>query len=166
MLTLFYVVPEAENINNSTPPGLIILPNFVSENEEEILLNCIEWNHSNSSSNLKHRKVTHYGYEFRYDINNVDKNTPLPNKIPEECENILARFDEFKNFHPDQLTVNQYQPGQGIPPHVDTHSAFEDPILSLSLGSSVNMEFRNKDERQFIMLLPRRSLLVMSGESR
>lgn len=137
----------------------------MSENEETILLNCITWSDSNSSSNLKHRKVTHYGYEFRYDINNVDKSSPLLNKIPEECKNILTRFDD-KFFYADQLTVNQYQPGQGIPSHVDTHSAFEDPILSLSLGSAVNMEFRHKDGRQFIVLLPRRSLLVMSGESR
>jgi alkylated DNA repair protein alkB homolog 8 len=24
----------------------------------------------------------------------------------------------------DQLTLNDYLPGQGIPPHVDTHSPF------------------------------------------
>lgn len=27
---------------------------------------------------LKHRKVKHFGYEFRYDNNNVDKDKPLP----------------------------------------------------------------------------------------
>lgn len=26
---------------------------------------------------LKHRRVKHYGYEFRYDNNNVDKDKPL-----------------------------------------------------------------------------------------
>lgn len=26
---------------------------------------------------LKHRRVRHYGYEFRYDNNNVDKDKPL-----------------------------------------------------------------------------------------
>lgn len=29
----------------------------------------------------------------------------------------------------------------GIPPHVDTHSAFEDTILSLSLGAKVRSQF-------------------------
>lgn len=29
----------------------------------------------------------------------------------------------------------------GIPPHIDTHSAFEDEILSLSLGAEVNLLF-------------------------
>lgn len=29
----------------------------------------------------------------------------------------------------------------GIPPHTDTHSAFEDEIISLSLGAEVNLLF-------------------------
>lgn len=45
------------------------------------------------------------------------------------------------DYVPDQLTVNKYLPGHGIPPHVDTHSAFEDILVSLSLGSAVVMEF-------------------------
>jgi hypothetical protein len=49
---------------------------------------------------------------------------------------------------------------------VDTHSAFEDPILSLSLGSSVVMEFRHQDGRVIPVLLPQRSLLIMSKEAR
>ena len=41
----------------------------------------------------------------------------------------------FQVSHPpDQLTVNEYQLGQGIRRHVDTHSAFEESICSLSLG--------------------------------
>lgn len=61
----------------------------------------------------------------------------------------------------------------GIPPHVDTHSAFEDAIVSLSLASDIVMEFRKpslinaKEYVEHVSLsLPRRSLLVMSGESR
>lgn len=120
---------------------------------------------------MKHRKVIHYGYEFRYDINNVDKNKPLPEKIPESCNFIFERLNDVGDllplgtFIPDQLTINDYQSGQGIPPHIDTHSAFEDPILSLSLNSDVNMEFKHEGEHISIFL-PRRSLLIMSGEAR
>ncbi len=35
---------------------------------------------------------------------------------------------------PNQLTINEYIPGQGIAPHIDTHSAFEGAIVSLSLA--------------------------------
>lgn len=31
-----------------------------------------------AQKSLKHRRVKHYGFEFRYDNNNVDKDKPLP----------------------------------------------------------------------------------------
>jgi alkylated DNA repair protein alkB family protein 8 len=50
---------------------------------------------------------------------------------------------------------------------VDTHSAFEDGILSLSLGADVVMEFRRAHgaggEPTYLLSLPRRSLLVLRG---
>lgn len=48
---------------------------------------------------------------------------------------------------------------------MDTHSAFLDPIFSLSLGSAIVMEFRRNNKSVFVDL-PARSLLIMSGESR
>lgn len=65
----------------------------------------------------------------------------------------------------DQLTVNQYPAGVGLAPHVDAHSAFTGAVLSLSLGSSAIMEFRLHEEHR-PLFLPRRSLVVMAGESR
>lgn len=130
---------------------------------------------------MKHRRVKHYGFEFRYDNNNVDKDKPLPagkssffqvqhhfvknqcqyyfyilmefkcslsfcdlittrllpivNKcyqitikihnyiihlcffqgIPAECLPILERClsNKIIDILPDQLTVNQYESGQG-----------------------------------------------------
>ena len=72
----------------------------------------------------------------------------------------------------------------GIPPHVDTHSPFEDRIVSLSFGSQVQqkttrkvcynsrwpsqvvMDFRHPDGRKVAVFLPQRSILVMTEESR
>lgn len=48
---------------------------------------------------------------------------------------------------------------------MDTHSVFEDPILSLSLGSACVMDFRCGDKK-IALDLPARSLLVMSGDAR
>ena len=95
---------------------------------------------------------------------------------------------------PDQMTVNQYKPGQGISPHVDTHSAFGDGLLSLTLGSGmcllqcmvpthgvrvlyvltrrgaasagVTMTMRHPDGSVKYLWLPRRSLLVLTGAAR
>lgn len=61
--------------------------------------------------------------------------------------------------------MNEYTPGVGLSPHVDTHSAFEGAILSLSLAGGAVMELRRGGERR-ALLLPARSLLVMGGEAR
>jgi len=45
----------------------------------------------------------------------------------------------------DQLTLNDYLPGQGIPPHVDTHSPFEEVFASLGLKSGVTMHFKTPE---------------------
>jgi alkylated DNA repair protein alkB family protein 8 len=65
----------------------------------------------------------------------------------------------------DQLTVNEYLPGAGIPPHVDTHSAFRGALASLSLGGPCAMLFRRGDDVR-ALLLPPRSLLLLAGEAR
>ncbi|CAL9683877.1 unnamed protein product [Knipowitschia caucasica] len=154
------------------PEGLTVVEDFVSPEEENLLLASVDWSsicdQDTAQKALKHRKVKHYGYEFRYDNNNVDKEKPLPAHLPEECAPVLQRCIQhgYMSIMPDQLTVNQYESGQGIPPHVDTHSAFEDTIMSLSLGAQTVMEFRHPDGRLVAVVLPPRSLLVMKGESR
>lgn len=57
-------------------------------------------------------------------------------------------------------------PGQGIPPHVDTHSPFEELFISLSLKSGVSMNFRTPEGLQKDVYLPPRCLIVFTGEAR
>uniref|UniRef100_A0A1A8FR29 tRNA (carboxymethyluridine(34)-5-O)-methyltransferase n=4 Tax=Nothobranchius korthausae TaxID=1143690 RepID=A0A1A8FR29_9TELE len=176
VLYLSYVnsVTHQKAVAETLPQGLVLVEDFVSPEEEAQLLAAVDWSsaHEDVSGSaqkaLKHRRVKHYGFEFRYDNNNVDKDKPLPACLPGECLPVLERClrDGHINLMPDQLTINQYESGQGIPPHVDTHSAFEDTILSLSLGAKAVMEFRHPDGRVVAVVLPSRSLLVMKGESR
>ncbi|KAG8136922.1 hypothetical protein E2320_005469, partial [Naja naja] len=134
-------VPWEEMSSSALPPGLRVIEELVSPEEEKILLENINWTEDedipNAQKSLKHRRVKHFGYEFRYDNNNVDRDRPLPGGLPDFCTTILAKCLKmgYINQKPDQLTINQYEPGQGIPPHIDTHSAFEDEIISLSLGA-------------------------------
>ncbi|CAO1439051.1 unnamed protein product [Diamesa serratosioi] len=165
-------VPSVDNAwNQLLPNGLIVLENFVTEEMEQKLISELQWEESGEENKLKHRKVQHFGYEFLYGANTVDLETPLSKQIPKDCDllwkNLSEKLPQFSGWKPDQLTVNRYEPGNGIPAHCDTHSRFEDPIISLSLGSDVVMEFRQPETKvQSSVLLPRRSLLVMSGESR
>lgn len=150
------------------PPGLEIIEDFITKEEEKYFVNQFNFNDTDENlGQMKHRQVRHFGYEFNYNINNIDKNNPLEDGIPVKCQELFKRLEgtAFSQFKPDQLTVNHYKPGQGIPSHIDTHSAFEDPIMSLSLLSDVIMEFR-KDKKTLCVNLPRCSLAIMSGESR
>ena len=65
---------------------------------------------------LKHRRVKHYGYEFLYGTNNVDLERPLKCGIPTVCDSLIDQLiaDGYLTAKPDQLTVNSYQPGQGM----------------------------------------------------
>lgn len=147
------------------PSGLKLIENCITEEEEETLLNTIDWS-TEESSDLKHRKVKHFGYEFQYGSNKIDPDKCIT-PIPDDYHFLQVLFKKYHSvpYEYDQLTINRYLSGQGIPPHVDTHSAFEDSILSLSLSSACIMDFK-KDDEKVAVLLPPRSLLIMSGEAR
>jgi len=90
----------------------------------------------------------------------------------------------------DNLQVNEYPPGVGLSPHIDTHSAFEGLIFSLSLAGPCIMEFRRYLDGSWVpdaassaytkvenvvncsnlvrrsLYLPPRSILLLSGEAR
>lgn len=159
-------VPNTEIVCTSkNPEGLHLIENFITETEERELLKLFDWI---EESNLKNRQVKHYGYEFRYGSNDVDLDNPLIEKIPPECDALWERLKghgiDFRI--PDQLTVNKYIPGQGIPSHVDRHSPFDNTILSLSLGSSVVMDWKHHSGKYVPLVVLARSMLVMQGEAR
>lgn len=109
------------NVDFDLPPGLIVVEDFITEAEEQQLIDLIEWDNGNAlaDSVLKHRQVKHFGYEFRYDTNNVDADRPLVDaQIPSECDFLWSRSMDSMALsqldgRPHQLTVNKYEPGQG-----------------------------------------------------
>lgn len=168
------IPPSDENRpwNQQLPEGLILIENCITPECEAELMEKLKWNEGEDDCKLKNRQVQHFGYEFLYGSNTVDPSCPLIDReIPKACDEVWATLSAkcppLATYRPDQLTVNRYEPGHGIPSHCDTHSVFEDPIMSLSLGSSVVMDFRQPETSKHVScVLPRRSLLVMSGESR
>ena len=147
-------------------PGLKIIENFITSDEEAFLFKEIDksiWHP------LANRRVQHYGYEFIYGKNTIDKNANIGN-FPEYYkifQNELNKISYEHNQNPlDQLTINDYFPGQGIPPHIDTHSPFEECFVSLSLGSGTVMNFKNNEGQFKYLFIPPRSLTIFSGEAR
>lgn len=157
------------------PAGLRLLLSFLSEDEERL---CKEFIYSRPWDVLKNRRVQHYGFRFSYDTHRADLAAPC-DPIPDIFRRLIvsrlaAAVPDLQIPQFDQLTVNEYEPGQGINRHVDTADAFDDVILSLSLLSPVVMEFvpDKTDAAATCCLpplhidLPPRSLLMLAKESR
>ncbi|XP_068635364.1 alkylated DNA repair protein ALKBH8 homolog [Aristolochia californica] len=172
-------------------PGLYLLRDFVSTDEERELLVSVD---ARPWKKLAKRRVQHYGYEFFYLTRNVN-NSQFLGELPSFVSPLLKRISLFPNVQDsktsilDQLTVNEYPPGVGLSPHIDTHSAFDELIFSLSLAGPCVMEFRKyakgtwlpmlpstdikqeevddcSDFMRRAIFLPPRSMLLLSGEAR
>jgi len=139
---------------NAQVPGLEVIKEYVTEEEEKEIVDYINqqpWNEKTTK-----RRVQHYGYNFVYGSKKPGLEAP---PIPE----ILRRWAPEH----DQCTVNEYVPGVGIASHVDTHSVFDDELVVISLLSPIVMDWHAKDtDERTSVDIPVRSKMVFRGESR
>jgi alkylated DNA repair dioxygenase AlkB len=146
-------------------PGMSLLPEFITEDEERELLSVIDqqpW-----ITDLQ-RRVQHYGYRYDYTARQVTADLYL-GALPEWLQPLATRLHHEGLFAtaPDQVIVNEYQLGQGIAPHVDCIPCFGATIASLTLGSGCLMNFTHSNTAQKTNLfLPPRSLLLLQGDAR
>jgi alkylated DNA repair dioxygenase AlkB len=119
--------------------GLVYLPRLLAPEEQVRVLAEIDkmpW-----QDDLK-RRVQHYGYKYNYEARTVNHSMyvgPLPPFAVDVAQHLMSHglITEF----PDQLIVNEYQPGQGISAHVDCEPCFKNTIVTVSLGSTYEMDF-------------------------
>jgi alkylated DNA repair dioxygenase AlkB len=146
-------------------PGLRYVPDFVTVEEHDRFLREID---ANSWMTDLRRRVQHYGYRYDYRSRSVDHSMRL-GELPPWAAEVAGRLLAEGYFAelPDQVIVNEYEPGQGISSHVDCEPCFTGTVASLSLGSTCTMNFTNKERGEVIpVFLERRSLVVLAGESR
>lgn len=147
------------------PDGLTYLANFFDEDEAERLVREIDaapWR-----TDLKPR-VQHYGYRYDYKARQARREDYL-GPLPDLFQHLAERLTSEGHFQsvPDQVIINEYQPGQGISAHVDCLPCFGETIASLSLLSACVMRFASqRSSRHKDILLQPDSLLVMAGEAR
>jgi alkylated DNA repair dioxygenase AlkB len=140
--------------------GLRYLPGYLDADTHDRLLTTID---AGPWRDFGERRAQIYGYSFHYTKGGVYRVEDLP----AWGQDLAARFerDRLMPELADQLIVNEYPPGRGIPAHVDA-PLFADTIISISLGSSCVMEFSTESgevEQQFLESM---SALVISGEAR
>jgi len=152
------------------PSGLRLQQQFINQRTEQRLIDFFTTSFAKEDchSELKNRKVKHFGFEFDYNTNDIDPNKPIEDPIPQDCLDLMHKMVEDGLIPEvgDQMTVNLYSAGQGIPPHTDSHSCCTDWLCSLSLGSGVLMEFKDPKGLVCPVWLPRRSLLILKEEAR
>lgn len=145
--------------------GLTYIPNFIDKLEVKSFVDAI--NSEQWLSDIK-RRVQHYGYKYDYKARSIDYSMFI-GQLPCWAMTMAKRlFDENHiDELPDQLIINEYQPGQGIANHVDCEPCFGDTVISISLGSSCVMDFVNVKTKQKIeIMLESGSLVVLSGDAR
>lgn len=162
--------PEPEctsTTENIVVPGLTLIENFIHPDEESAILGQFD-------SDAKwecgiNRRVQHYGYRFNYQTLQLDASIDLPTIPPSLIELLQQKIENFNSTSQEvqshlhsvnQLTINDYQPGQGIASHIDTECCFGPVIFILSLGSGITMTFTESPEGSPIkngILLPRHS---------
>ncbi|KAI1658808.1 hypothetical protein F4813DRAFT_44933 [Daldinia decipiens] len=140
------------------PSGIFWQENFITPEHERELINMfrnrLEWPDRTGRTSL------HFGYTFDYKTFDVDPDIPFK-PFPDWLQPLIPTRE---GRPPEQVCLQYYPPGSGIPPHVDTHSAY-DQLYALSLGSPVTMQFQKGEQRVDVDLTPR-SMMQMSGDSR
>ena len=146
--------------------GFKYIEDYIDEDEHGWLLNQIDkhqW-----LEDLK-RRVQHYGFKYDYKARKVNRDMRIGH-LPEWLQKLGQKLYEDGHLlaTPDQVIVNEYEPGQGISSHVDCEPCFANMIVSLSLGSGCVMDFtnrRDKTKKIPIWLAPG-SIIVLRDEAR
>ncbi|MDD9799763.1 MAG: alpha-ketoglutarate-dependent dioxygenase AlkB [Gammaproteobacteria bacterium] len=153
------------------------VPDYISDAEEKSLLGHIdsaEW-----ITELK-RRVQHYGYRYDYRDRKISQDMRIGD-LPEWVMPLAKRLgaDFFGGKRPDQMIINEYEPGQGIAPHVDCEPCFGKTVVSISLGSTCVMNLMRRaaatddvrraadaESDKITLFLEPRSAVILAGDSR
>ncbi|OOQ91355.1 calpain [Penicillium brasilianum] len=173
----------------SLPEDAFYIPNFISEEEEQILLQKISsaplprWTH------LTHRRLQTWPSALTK--TNTLLSSPLPpwliTPIIEPWFEQLGIFTNAPHSAPNHVLINEYRPGQGIMPHEDG-PAYYPLVATVSLGAAIVLDLYEKESEKeegeegsiregkaepeadslriprFRVLQERRSLLVTQGK--
>jgi alkylated DNA repair dioxygenase AlkB len=161
------IMPSNDCFREAAPEidGLRYLPNYVDAEAAERLIAAVD---ASPWIEELRRRVQHYGWRYDYKRRVVDASLYL-GPLPEWAQELAERLhrDGLTEAVPDQLIVNEYEPGQGIAAHVDCVPCFGPTILSLSLGSSCQMDFTQPETgTKKSLLLEGGSLLVLQRDAR
>lgn len=145
-------------------PGLFAQNDIITPETE---IEIIQWLDKQTWSDALSRRTQHYGYEYQYNTTTLQKSKEFQGPL-EAIRQFL--IDNKIMNRVDQCIVNEYYKAQGIGKHIDgkrgnNPNIFGPIIISISLGEDTNIIYSRNNLKEEVYV-PRRSLLVMSGDSR
>jgi len=166
-LTLFSPEPGSEQ-REPDVSGMHYLSSFLTPDEEAEFIRRIDENEGAWLTDLS-RRVQHYGWRYDYSERAITADMRI-GPLPDWLQVLAQRLYETGYFDrpPEQVIVNEYEPGQGIAMHTD-HSGFGPAVAMVSLGDEWQMDFSKSDgdtEAKSHMMLERGSALILTGEAR
>lgn len=156
-------------------PGLLIIDDFLSTEQEREALEVLNRDDAGVWHEAFSRRVAHFGYSFDYDTNEIDRDSrdrtsDMPIFMKAMAKRVVQHLPPTCREHDvacDQCTANEYHPGQGIRPHIDTVHSFTSWIASVCMGSGAVFSLRHQKTGAIKHVYHKpRSLLLMTGESR
>ena len=166
-LILFSSEPDLEP-REPDVPGMHYLSTFLTPAEEAEFIHRIYENEDAWLTDLS-RRVQHYGWRYDYSERTITADMRI-GPLPDWLQNLAQRLYETGLFErpPEQVIVNEYEPGQGIAMHTD-HSGFGAAVAMVSLGDEWQMDFSRSDgdtEAKSHMMLERGSALILTDDAR
>lgn len=151
-------------------PGLFYIENVFAEAIDDKTIQDLDenaWVSLTTSPNS--RCVQHYGYKYNYVTYQINEECdPFPqflNNYADLLQNICMQLQLIDaDYKFNQCIVNNYNPAQGISPHVDV-TKYGDVIGCFTIGSGATMLFEKKNIVKEIYVKPN-SLYIMSGDAR
>jgi alkylated DNA repair dioxygenase AlkB len=141
-------------------PGLRYIPGYLDNAVHDTLLAAVD---SGAWRDVGHRRMQVYGYSYELRKGGAYRVEDLPAWAHALAQRLQR--DELMVDLADQMIVNDYTAGQGIPAHIDA-PLFTDTIVSISLGSTCMMEFTTEAGAREEQFLEPMSALVIGGEAR
>jgi alkylated DNA repair dioxygenase AlkB len=140
-------------------PGLRYISGYLDIAAHDVLLAAVDtapWR------DFGERRGQIYGYSYHHTTGVYPVEA-----LPPWAQGLAVRLehDGLMPERADQMIVNEYAPGQGIPAHVDA-PLFTDTVVSISLGSICVMKFTKASGAREEQLLEPMSALVIAGDAR
>lgn len=144
--------------------GFSMIKDYLTAEEEKKLIREI----NNEPWIVDYQRRLQY-YNYRNELFKPYDLIPIPEKIPNFLNKLIDKMmsDNIIKERPDQIIINEYDPGQGLKPHTDRKDYYKNVIIGISLLSGTTMYFTNSDFTQKKSIyLPPRSLYIISDSAR